>query len=214
MKENKAVVLLNTIVSVRRVFFHSKSRECNTWGFTLIELLVVVLIIGILAAVAVPQYQKAVEKSRAVQALALLETAYKHAVMYYMANGTYPNTFDEMGMDVPWPATSDSSLKWVRLKGATDTRSNGTWSFQLYHTEAGDFMIYMGLVKGKYAGAGFLVSIVSATGELANKDIWCAERTKQGIIFSTDLNAGDYCVKIMSGTDNGSPGTFRRYTLP
>ena len=49
----------------------------NSTGFTLIELLVVVLIIGILAAVAVPQYQKAVDRSRAVQAVQLVDSLKK-----------------------------------------------------------------------------------------------------------------------------------------
>lgn len=56
-------------------------------GFTLIELLVVVLIIGILSAVALPQYTKAVEKSRMAQAFSLFQPLRQAVDAYVLAAG-------------------------------------------------------------------------------------------------------------------------------
>ena len=58
-------------------------------AFTLIELLVVVLIIGILAAIALPQYQVAVEKSRAAEALVNLKYVQDAWTLYLLENGPH-----------------------------------------------------------------------------------------------------------------------------
>lgn len=69
-------------------------------GFTLIELLVVVLIIGILAAIALPQYEKAVEKARVAEAFVVAKNLKDQEELYYMTNGYYTENFEELG-DIP-----------------------------------------------------------------------------------------------------------------
>ena len=71
----------------------------NKQAFTLIELLVVVLIIGILAAVALPQYKNAVEKAHATEAITQVRALANAEKAYHLANGTYTDSFEELAID-------------------------------------------------------------------------------------------------------------------
>ena len=102
---------------IRLIFGKNQVRT----GFTLIELLVVVLIIGILAAVAVPEYQYAVRKARVSALIPMLRAIKDANVRYYLANGSYSP--DPASWDIDFPAGTRFS---VGPKSATITLPDGS----------------------------------------------------------------------------------------
>ncbi len=172
----------------------------NAKAFTLIELLVVVLIIGILAAVALPQYQKAVEKSRGANALALLKSVGTAAQACYLATGSFCETFDQLDIDLP--ADYTGTTKWYNFQ-ISDTRSNNDWSLQLEKqiNGGGWESIHIGRLTGKYKGAGFSYRFTkSGSGELISKPGLSCSELKSHTDNPFSLSPGSYCQQLFHGT--------------
>jgi len=105
----------------------------NNKAFTLIELLVVVLIIGILAAVAVPQYRRAVDKARLMKLVAMTKSVVDAEEAYYLANGTYTKDWDSLAVTLPGTVDSNAITfpdgQSVRLQLAVGGAVNGLTAY-------------------------------------------------------------------------------------
>lgn len=100
-------------------------RRRESAGFTLIELLVVVLIIGILASIAIPQYFKVVERARVSEAHAFASSVKQSQERYLARNGIYAT------------ANSDLANLDIVFGGATPTFGMRHFSATLAASSAG-----------------------------------------------------------------------------
>jgi len=93
-------------------------------GFTLIELLVVVLIVGILASIAIPQYFKVVEKSRVSEAMSLIGAIRSAQERYLASHGTYASQFTKL--DISYNDTTEAQVKQKYYTATMTVGSNSS----------------------------------------------------------------------------------------
>ncbi len=147
----KNKVILNLIQDLQRLLLSlpkgmrgrghikfGKTSLFNNGGFTLIELLVVVLIIGILAAVALPQYQKAVKKARGREVTTIVNTLDKALAVFALTHGGlcvygdgYHCTAYPLDIQIPSPQSFTFADHTLPLR-------NDDSSFATFQSKAGD----------------------------------------------------------------------------
>ncbi len=133
----------------------------NRGGFTLIELLVVVLIIGILAAIALPQYQRAVLRARVAEVKVTLKSLVEAGDLWMLRTGETERFPINDELDIQWPESTYWEFEW----------------------DEGDATGYLACASPKQDGLGDIFVCYTSnrmkTSDLAGK-WWCSSWDEQG----------------------------------
>lgn len=183
------------------------TRNNTRRGFTLIELLVVVLIIGILAAAALPQYKKAVLKSRFAGVINNTAAIAKTLEVYYLANGTYPDNLQD----------TDISLGGCTTSGVTISCTDAMYYYYHAVNDAGKAETFMSVFLKNKLGLAYLHYTQAG-------NTWISYHAKQKYCWAdTDNEAANQICQAMQGTPDGTEnwhceqshsGRWNKYKLP
>ena len=115
----------------------------NEQGFTLIELLIVIVIIGILAAVAIPRFQGVSDKAKVGAAKAELANVKQGLGMYQAENDT--SAYPASGDISSFTDLYDAIAPYVQISNATDA----SWNFESYTSATPDTFVLVAKAKDR-----------------------------------------------------------------
>ena len=161
--------------------------ERKSCGFTLIELLVVVLIIGILAAVALPQYTRAVRKARVAEARINLKAVIDATDRCILANGNSDHCgWNELDIEVP-----AETKNWSYYIDECNDGGTGTWGCQA-------------VAEPKFETVDYLIVYPSIKYEGGpEENYWAGKFICLAYLGKEDISAGTKICKALGGVQIG-----------
>lgn len=180
-------------------------------GFTLVELLVVVLIIGILAAMAMPHYEKSVWQSRNTQLKTAARAIADAQMMHFIKTGKIPTSFDSLSVSIPLKVKSTTAGTSSNVCKMTVRKGKGV-------LEGKNFIVILNSssdktgtsvalwTEGKYKCNGFVWRVYGTEGN----PVQCLE-ARNG---TSTISDGEFCEDLETAEHAKTDSGWAKYDMP
>lgn len=188
-------------------------------GFTLIELMIVVAIIGLLAAIAIPNFLKFQARSKQSEAKANLKGFYTAEKAYYQNSDAFCQSMTVIGFnpergnryyyDFGASSALNGATSGYQLRSTATTPVAGSAGFGGFAADVYQFPNI--LSEASITGTGSITLVAAdsnhtSIGGVTTKAIFVAPNTNSTQFFSCTSNAGDFSGLAASDIDNETEG--------